>query len=257
MIPREEFMQACSTANNFRLSKVFLKIDHEKQRHESKIYWKAIKHFIGRLSSWHKSIETLIYLVQKEPCFMTKFCFQAVPYTPGVANHMVSTASLDDVLRRHCPRISGSQLRELLSHRLKEHYPGIDEAFAHHLRAQTMPKTSLHAEMLMLEQIGKSENFRFAFNSRYIGCSKRSCYLCDLYTRKQPLDLHERPCHGKIYSNWRCPPGITSADEDVDTVPRDMIDCMRQDFVGQISIELSDSDRGFDSTTGLSSSYRS
>lgn len=177
---------------------------------------------------------------------------EPVVYIPTAKRSMSSATEddLNDFLQRKFPYGSLEQRRQLLDARLNRFYLTIDEAFADRVQNQVKSKSMTHAELVMLDKISQEDDFQFAFGVRYIGCSKPSCYLCDLYMKHHPLKLDHGPCHGNIFSNW-CRPSGTH--EEVEVLKK-MTDSMRQDFEAQLAVDVSDLESAFDSITGLSAS---
>lgn len=62
----------------------------------------------------------------------------------------------------------------------------------------------VHAEMQLLNFYDESPNRRPAF--RFIGVSKKSCFLCQRFLASHPQSLSVSSCHQKLYLPWRPPP---------------------------------------------------
>jgi len=71
-------------------------------------------------------------------------------------------------------------------------------------------KPYIHCEVQVLLHLLQNDGLKDIF--QYIGCSKRSCFMCwNLLTAHGPL--RTRGCHGKLYSRWIIPetPNLTAA----------------------------------------------
>ncbi|KAL4724291.1 hypothetical protein ACLX1H_008904 [Fusarium chlamydosporum] len=63
---------------------------------------------------------------------------------------------------------------------------------------------TLHAEMQLV--VFYEGNPGLSPCMRFIGTSKKACFLCDRYMRSHPLKLQASACHQKIYPSWMPPP---------------------------------------------------
>ncbi|KAF8543179.1 hypothetical protein BDD12DRAFT_874962 [Trichophaea hybrida] len=60
----------------------------------------------------------------------------------------------------------------------------------------------VHAELQMVLYLMQIDRLK---EVHYIGCSKRSCYLCWQFLQVLPSKISTRGCHGKLYSRWTVP----------------------------------------------------
>jgi hypothetical protein len=115
----------------------------------------------------------------------------------------------------------------------------------------------IHAELLLLEHF-YHQNLRFVENDRYIGCSKPSCYCCDLYMKCHPGGFVTRACHGNLWINWRAPIPPIDNDEQARKhtakMLNEMVKTVRRDAIGQLLSKQPRRQRVPDSTTGMSTS---
>jgi len=118
-------------------------------------------------------------------------------------------------------------------------------------------KPRIHAELLLLAHF-YHRDLEFVNKDRYIGCSKPSCYCCDLYIRCHPGNFVVRPSHGNLWMNWRAP--VPPLDDDkaaqkhTAKVLNDMVKYVRRDVLFQIESKQPRRSRVPDSTTGISTS---
>lgn len=81
------------------------------------------------------------------------------------------------------------------------------------IRANSKRKPYVHAELVLLDSILTEEQrdgaplrfFAEAEYDRYIGCSKPTCRLCQLYIDNHPSGVEFRGGHGNLYADWRAP----------------------------------------------------
>jgi hypothetical protein len=120
-------------------------------------------------------------------------------------------------------------------------------------------KPRVHAELLLLEHF-YHRNLSFVQNDRYIGCSKPSCYCCDLYMKCHPGGFVARACHGNLWINWCAPSPPIDNDEQARKhtakILNEMVKTVRRDAIGQLLSKQPRRPKVFDSTTGMSASIR-
>jgi hypothetical protein len=66
----------------------------------------------------------------------------------------------------------------------------------------------VHAELLLLNHLKTHGGFdasRFFSGWMYIGSSKPTCKLCDIYFQESRSGVDRRPCHSNLYICWRVP----------------------------------------------------
>lgn len=113
------------------------------------------------------------------------------------------------------------------------------------------PSSEVHAEIQVLLAAAR-RGHTDASVFKYIGCSKRSCFLCLKFV--QAYDSFEtRGCHGKLYDLWTVPGPLWLAKEErskislaLKHVERDMKASIRHKITGKIK-------KGAESTVGGSS----
>ena len=115
-------------------------------------------------------------------------------------------------------------------------------------------KTIVHAEVFLMEHFYFND-LHFVGRERYIGCSKRSCYCCSLYTRYHPGNFVMQPAHNNAYVTW-CPPLLSRLDEERErkhnlNIMNQMNAHIRRDVMQEIESRALRREKGPDSTTGL------
>lgn len=161
--------------------------------------------------------------------------------------------NFQDVLSRILPSYDSVRLEEILQSMDSPTVSDIATAFANR-HGDRGVEPYVHAELILLEYF-HSNKLKFARNDRYIGCSKRSCYCCDLYMRFHPSNPVIRPCHGNVWVKW-CPPGSsggnTTANRPSNTILEQMISRISEDILSHILAGRTRSICLRDSTTGMS-----
>lgn len=174
-----------------------------------------VRHYIGRLGSWHRASATLVKIAVELPELLAGLTLDAIPQQPlacGLSTvtddalaHLVAKLQLglnaDHVLEKLqvlYDRVNGIQGKESQN---------VQTAFVEKLEDRNL-KPLVHPEALIVDYIFNG-NLRFIRDDRYIGCSKPSCISCYLYLEAHPANILLRPCHGHLWTKW-CPPYLVS-----------------------------------------------
>lgn len=80
-----------------------------------------------------------------------------------------------------------------------------DDAEAH-FRESCSVDLIAHAELQLINFYDHNPQLRPRL--RFIGLSKKSCYLCHVFLTAHPEGFYVSSCHQKIYSNWIPPPAV-------------------------------------------------
>lgn len=137
------------------------------------------------------------------------FLFNPMLVEPAIAPSKVQfTISkeempLTSVLRR---LISSHEVDDYIS-RLARVW-SVGDAEAHFREACTL-SLSVHAEMQLLNFYDHNPGRRPAF--RFIGVSKKSCFLCQRFLVSHPQVFSVSSCHQKLYLPWRPPPAANAS----------------------------------------------
>jgi hypothetical protein len=219
--------------------------------------WSKLRHYIGRLGSWKRASKVLVRVANSSPILISSFRIDVVVSPPPIAAPAAdSKTSLDSALKRMLPANESNRLEQIRE--ILRDFPVSDVA-ANFLDAYTDDnfKPRIHAELLLLEHFYHHE-LDFVDSDRYIGCSKPSCYCCDLYMKSHPGHFVARACHGNLWVNWRAPiPPIEdkmAAQKHTTNILNDMVKKVRGDVIFQIMSRRPRRPRVPDSTTGMSTS---
>jgi hypothetical protein len=260
LLQTQALEQKCLAFYQFRFSQWFhcLTLRCESRPDGSHKAWRATRHLIGRLGSWHKSTKIVLAQAIENPqlkrspavrcvdCFAaTKFDFNPASFTIASAvEQTFSTRNRDYALDSARALFEQQQL-------------DLDEAFKKRKEHPFQPK--VHAEVLMADHFFRRE-LEFWNGNCYIGCSKPSCFCCDLYLKNHVRSFSSRPCHGNIWINW-CPAahsGVEHVGRNVPTgtIVETMIQKMRHEAEHSLLSGLRLRRTRVESTSGFSGSTR-
>jgi hypothetical protein len=65
---------------------------------------------------------------------------------------------------------------------------------------------TVHAEMQLVNFYDHNRQIKPSF--RFIGVSKKSCYLCHMFLANHPESFYTSSCHQKLYVSWIPPPAV-------------------------------------------------
>ena len=182
-----------------------------KQIDERSLYhkvWRMLRHYIGRLGSWWKACSSLVYIAHLHPEIFSSTSIRAVRSqvhtSVGVSNLRSSNYIPDTTISSSTHKESTTKLPA--SYLFLQRLYGTNAAneFVERLQRRQQGETYVHAELLILSHFYQN-NFTFGGDVCYIGCSKPSCYCCQLYMRLQSRPLLPRPSHGQTWIRWAMP----------------------------------------------------
>ncbi|KAK2596483.1 hypothetical protein N8I77_013371 [Diaporthe amygdali] len=129
------------------------------------------------------------------------FCPMRVDTVHSPAKLAFSIPSTERPLSQVLRRVVGDREEELAS-RLAAIWgisnPEVCFSGACHLRQ------AVHAEMQLVSFYDQNPELTPSF--RFMGVSKKSCYLCQIFLSSHPLSFTVSSCHQKLYLTWRPPP---------------------------------------------------
>lgn len=213
--------------------------------------WRMIRHYIGRLGSWAKAANFILrvatrawYLQQGIKVEIVKSMRApkwTVPEEPFTFKDALRRQSLfyDSERLVQSVRSSRSDLAQVLEER------AITPDFG----------LSVHAEITMLEHF-HANGLVFAGQDRYVGCSKPSCFCCNLYMRQSIFQLEPRSSHLNIWTKWSPPlhPKESDMRNHVVEIIRSMTKSIRHEVEHHIVRGSGHRRRKLDSLTDLSAS---
>ncbi|KAF2171580.1 hypothetical protein M409DRAFT_33007, partial [Zasmidium cellare ATCC 36951] len=210
-----------------------------------------LRHYIGRLGSWHHSSRTLVSYASERPQVFAEvqITARATPKPIGVprANE---TTNLHSVLSRMFTEDEQLELKRGIEILQRLRGFDLDSAFREAYADKNF-KPRVHAEVWLLEHFYWSD-LHFLDDDRYIGCSKPSCYCCNLYILERQDRSSQRPSHGNVWTNWQSPLPQDSSKSLFDANLRSaMISKFKEDLKNQIIEPTTNHGRIPDTTTGL------
>jgi len=219
--------------------------------------WSLTRHYIGRLGSWWKACIVLTDIAKTYPDRLHNFAVSAVRgESATTVLPVIAEFDFIDVLGRLFPTYDSGQLQDVLRSIRDRLGPDIDKKFAQKFSHQNF-RPQLHAEVSLLEHF-HANGLAFVGDDRYIGCSKPSCYCCNLYMRFHPGSYLPRPCHGNTWINWSTPILSTSQAGleavDIGKIMHQMLEQIRKDIASQLGSASNENCWVPDSTTGISTS---
>lgn len=189
--------QRCSTAYDLRHQEYFRRLSRNTEKDISKRAWYWIRHYIGRLGSWFGASRFVVIIARRTPQLLEQIQVAPVRRIGRTATRILDEdMSVGKALLRTLPEYNS----ELVNLRIRTiQSASNDDLAARFITNYTDPNfvPKVHAEMLMMEHFYFNQ-LQFFENDRYIGCSKPSCYSCDLHLRNHPGDSEARPCHGNV-----------------------------------------------------------
>lgn len=265
---RDNLRALCAYAYEFRRMKEVNILTRRHNQHESRGVWSEIRHNIGRLGCWIKAVKVLLVAAQNFPQQLEGAKVEVIlPRGPAdIPPKKECGLAIDfkGLVQRMIPKN-----QELVTDKLVQSLEELNVILPLRIRFQETYsnfRPRPHAELLVLEHFFEHE-FEFVNNDRYIGCSKPSCYCCNLYLKVHPGRFEPRACHGNLWPNWAPPiplPVVVASgkrnkqlhrpqDHHTFKLLQEMTSQIRDDVHDQIQSRRPRRNRLPDSTTGMSS----
>lgn len=245
----------CHMAFDLRYSGELERLSLRDALHRGTSVWADIRHYIGRLGSWLRASKALVHIAATQPHLVDGFTIRQLSLGPPVAAPEADAhTNLEAALKRMLPAGS-SDLPNITASLQSFRIIDVASKFLEEYKDPTF-KPRVHAEAGMLEHFYQNK-LTHCNNYRYIGCSKRSCYCCDLYIRNHPGNYIQRPCHGNVWKNWQPPvSSLENGKGEMNQHTKTMLNAMntklRSDVIFAIMTTTSSARRVPDSSTGLS-----
>jgi len=251
-------VELCTLAYNFRNLASLKVLTQKHSAATAPSVWSEVRHYIGRLGSWSKASKVLLNVATTYPNLIASFSVDSLVSPPPMAvPGTVQKTNLDSALGRMLQPEQNKLLDELKEILRDNPVFSVLRVPAAFVEAYTNKKFKprIHAELLVLEHF-HFKQLEFVNRDRYIGCSKPSCYCCDLYMKHHPGNFVIRACHGNLWTNWRPPIPPTDNTAIAEKHTRDVLDKMvkkiRADVISQILSKKPPGSKAPDSTTGIS-----
>ncbi|KAL7783624.1 hypothetical protein V8C37DRAFT_396943 [Trichoderma ceciliae] len=169
--------------------------------------WLELRHFVGRLHSYHLAVETVIRASRLCDRLCHDIKVTVIP-SARIIPHPLSKKRPNayEILGRIT---SSDRLIAIYRSRADELQQfGLDEKILKECNDSSQTHI-VHAEVLVLDYVlnylyGSSDT-GFWNNWRYIGSSKPTCRLCNYYFAAHPSGVQARESHNNLYPHWRAP----------------------------------------------------
>jgi len=151
-----------------------------------------------KIARYHSAIKSMVKLAAKQPELLADSRIQELK-APNTRRFTLQNekSPLQSAVRRLLQENSS-----LTMERLQRHFGTEDVEVK--LRKACRLDLTLHAEMQLL--VFYADKPSLTPLMRFIGTSKKACFLCYEYLRLHPIKLRVSACHQKIYPSWMPPP---------------------------------------------------
>lgn len=260
-----EAFELCASARELHGTETWKMLEKKCRNRMPTDEWSRVRHYIGRLGQWAKAVDTIIEATERFPQHVLDARVEIVGRERFAQTPVWDDSTqLEDLIRRMLSKDKVSLAAQLLE-ALEEIKHAAEINIVSRLEEvykDMRPRP--HAELVVLEHF-YGNGLEFVHGDRYIGCSKPSCYCCDLYMQKHPGRFRARPCHGNLWVNWAPPIALDSSymkrrivtqrpqDHPTFRILQDMLGTIRQDVIDQIMSRKPRRKKVPDSTTGVSS----
>lgn len=223
-----------------------------RQRKPLQASCSLIRHYIGRLGQYVRTVNTLLRVAPRLLNVLEDFTIGTItPPARGSPPPVDDKTNLDSIAKRMLPAQSPdlaryqSNLSEMdMRFQIHERYMDIysDDNF----------KPRVHAEVQVLDFFYNNK-MDFEESDIFVACSKPACYCCALYFHHHPLRPVTPATHQTIHKNWRPPDFILGNNTQQDILNK-MIKDVRTEALRQIDQRKPNAQWHPDSTTGITES---
>jgi hypothetical protein len=216
--------------------------------------YRHIRHYLGRLASWAKSTHFIVEMTRRHGLLTRRVKVRCVGYLYPTTH--VEPAWNGTALQAMSAALTRAGMQNARQACVSRWQPLLE---AYSKRWESLSDgTTIHAEITVLDHFYRHD-LTFAYGTRYIGCSKPSCFCCGIYMSNHPLNPQTRPCHNNVWIRWSPPQLIYRDDATVsdmyDGVMRALTEVVAQKIRQELSQEtLVIRQRVFDSVTDISTS---
>lgn len=153
---------------------------------------------LHKIARYRSAIKSMVKLAAKQPEVFAGIRIQEVE-APNSRPFSIRTEKtpLLAVVKNLVKEDSGVTMEQLEKHLSTQDVEA-------QLRRKCQLNLTLHAEMQIV--VFYEGNPSLAPRMRFIGTSKKACFLCHEYLLLHPLRLQVSACHQKIYPSWMPPP---------------------------------------------------
>ncbi|KAG8349964.1 hypothetical protein FVEN_g11863 [Fusarium venenatum] len=151
-----------------------------------------------KIARYRSAIKSMVKLAVKQPDIFAQIQIRELK---APSQSPFSLKNDRGALQTAVKRLIKENSRETMQ-QLEKHLDSHDVEAV--LRKACRLSLTLHAEMQLV--VFYEENPESAPRMRFIGTSKKACFLCYKYLLQHPLGLQVSACHQKIYPSWMPPP---------------------------------------------------
>ncbi|KAK0742750.1 hypothetical protein B0T18DRAFT_413660 [Schizothecium vesticola] len=178
-----------------------------QNNNDRKAPWVVVGHSIGRLLSYYYDVDILSSARRRWPQLFEDFEVHWIPSAPSYTPN-VRRAKLDAAM------IIGKMWNEPLKSEYTKYAARLENSgislnaevsrTAHDFKTSVHAEVNLHAHVLRLIRGQAGQDVPVFFNGiKYIGCSKPTCRLCELWFDNHPSRVRVRGGHKNLYHEWR------------------------------------------------------
>ncbi|RFN48816.1 hypothetical protein FIE12Z_6871 [Fusarium flagelliforme] len=154
-------------------------------------------HHVHKVARYHSAIKSMVKLAVKEPEIFVKISIKGTM----APKQLRFKYPYDENPLLVVGKLVGADARPVMEHlESRLDTPKLEAR----LRQACRLDLTLHAEMQLV--VFYEGNPTRNPCMRFIGTSKKACFLCDRYMRNHPLRLQASASHQKIYPSWMPPP---------------------------------------------------
>lgn len=178
---------------------------------DSSMPWLELRHFLGRLHSYHLAVKTMIRARQFWDRLRDDIKVTVIPSATTIPHPLHKKRPIaSEIIGR---MTSAEELLETYRSRaakLQEEL-NLDEKILSECNSSSQTHM-VHAELLVLDyvlgylrDVEDAQFYKFYNGWRYIGSSKPTCRLCSYYFMAHPSGVQVRESHNNLYTHWRVP----------------------------------------------------
>ncbi|KAK1826806.1 hypothetical protein QBC39DRAFT_363484 [Podospora conica] len=201
--------------------------------------WIVVGHSIGRLLSYYYDVDILFKARRQLPQLFEDFEVHWIPSAstekPTIPRAKLDAATIIGKMWNEPLKSEYTKHAALLEHSsisLNAEITRIAKSFSTTVHAEV----NLHAHVLRLLR-GQGDGHEvpaFFHGIKYIGCSKPTCRLCELWFANHPSDVRVRKGHRNLYAEWRPADADGKAAEMRDVTLNRMIPLLRDEVAGDL-----------------------
>ncbi len=183
--------------------------------------WTHVRYAIGRLHSYSIAIEVFVEARNRWPELFVGFEVTYVPSAPpgviplqmkrdrcrghNILQCLNAERDVFDAYEAFNPDLSGK-----IDAELKTRIKASDDKFYTIIHAEVNLADNIYREHIInADAEGPMQFFNENIYGCYIGSSKPTCLLCDLFFDVHPMGFRRRSSHWNLYVKWRVPEGMS------------------------------------------------